>query len=72
MEYPDGALIRVWEWYGGKNGYGKGNIGLRKPAEQVAHEVMQMRPDVKPAYTVADESMWRTDSGPSEIGRAHV
>lgn len=64
VTYPEGALIRVWEWYGGKNGYGRGNVGLRMPAEQVAHEVSLMRSE-KVAYTVADESMWRTDSGPS-------
>jgi hypothetical protein len=63
--YPEGSLIRVWEWYGGKNGYGRGNVGIRMPAEQCASEIRTMRPDVKPSYTVADESMWRTDSGPS-------
>jgi hypothetical protein len=62
---PADAIVRVWEWYGGKNGYGKGNVGVRTPAEAVAANVMQMRPDIKVAYTVADESMWRTDSGPS-------
>jgi hypothetical protein len=62
---PADAIVRVWEWYGGKNGYGRGNVGVRTPAEAVAAQVMQMRPDVKVAYTVADESMWRTDSGPS-------
>lgn len=62
VSYPEGAMIRVWEWYGGLKGFGNGNVGLRKPAQDVAQRLME-RP--KANYNVADPSIWRTDSGPS-------
>jgi hypothetical protein len=62
VTYPEGAMIRVWEWYGGLKGFGFGNVGLRKAAGDVA-ATLKLRP--KCNYRVADESIWRTDSGPS-------
>ncbi len=74
VSYPEGAMIRVWEWYGGLKGFGNGNTGLRKDATTVAEELKQMRPH-KINYRVADESIWRVDSGPSvgeKFARAKV
>lgn len=56
--YPDGALIRIWEWYGGK-----GSQGLRMDAQAVASEIIRKRGKVRPGP--GDPSMWRSDSGPS-------
>lgn len=57
-------MIRVWEWYGGSKGFGNGNVGLRKDATDIASDLKVMRPH-RIDYRVADESIWRTDSGPS-------
>jgi hypothetical protein len=62
--YPEGAMIRVWEWYGGAKGFGHGNVGLRRDASDVAHDLKLQRP-YNFNYRVADESIWRVDSGPS-------
>jgi len=56
--FPDGALIRVWEWYGNE----KGNKGLRMDAEAVGSAVIQQRGKCLPGP--GDPSMWRADSGP--------
>lgn len=64
VTYPDGAIIRVWEWYGGIKGFGNGNVGLRRDAGDIGSDLRLMRPH-KVDYRVADESIYRTDSGPS-------
>jgi hypothetical protein len=64
IEYPEDCIIRVWEWYGGAKGFGNGNVGLRMDAEDVGRLLLVHRPDPVD-YGVADESIWRVDSGPS-------
>ena len=64
VSYPDGCMIRVWEWYGGAKGFGNGNVGLRRDATDIAHDLKMMRP-YRFNYRVADDAVWRTDSGPS-------
>lgn len=64
VTYPEGAMIKVWEWYGSRNGFGNGNVGLRRDASEIASDLKVMRPH-RIDYRVADESIWRTDSGPS-------
>ena len=65
VSYPSGALIMVWEYYGSE----KGNKGLRLPADQVAKHVLTNRGRV--SYDIADDSMWRTDSGTCAAERVH-
>lgn len=62
VTYPEDCMIQVWEWYGGAKGFGNGNVGLRKDAGDVGSD-LRLRGDM--AYRVADESIWRVDSGPS-------
>ncbi len=62
--YPEGALIRIWEWYGTDGG----NTGLRMDARSVGAEVIARRGKVSPGP--ADPSMWRADAGPSAAEKA--
>jgi len=74
VEYPDDCIIQVWEWYGGAKGFGNGNVGLRMDAEDVGRHLNASR-DAPVDYGVADESIWRVDSGPSvaeKFSRAKV
>ena len=64
VEYPEDCIIQVWEWYGGAKGFGNGNVGLRMDAEDVGRHLLAVR-DTPVDYGVADESIWRVDSGPS-------
>jgi hypothetical protein len=65
VTYPAGALIMVWEYYGSE----KGNKGLRMPADEVARNVLGKRGPV--SYDIADDSMWRTDSGTCAAERVY-
>jgi len=58
VSYPEGTLIRTWEWYGNT----EGNKGLRMDASVVANKVIVMRGKRLPGP--GDPSMWRADSGP--------
>jgi hypothetical protein len=60
--YPSGALIRFAEKYGWN---GKANEGQRMEAGEVAEEILKLENGRKPAYRVADPSMWKVDGGPS-------
>src|SRR5690349_766681 len=60
--YPRGALIRFDEWYGWN---GKPNEGLRMEVREVAEGIKKLEKDRKPAYRVADSSIWAVDGGPS-------
>lgn len=74
VTYPEGCMIRVWEWYGGAKGFGNGNVGLRRDASDVGADLKLMRPS-RMDYRVADESIWRVDSGPSvaeKFGKAGI
>ena len=57
--FPEGALIRVWEWYGNE----KGNKGLRMDAQAVGSKIRLQRGKCLPGP--GDPSMWRSDMGPS-------
>lgn len=57
-----GALVRYDEWYGWN---GKPNEGLRMEAPEVASGILAKEDGVKPAYRIADSSMWKVDGGPS-------
>jgi len=59
--YQRGALIRYRERYGWN---GKPNEGLRMEVAEVAQEILKVC-DRKPAYIIADPSMWKVDGGPS-------
>lgn len=59
QSYPEGALIRIWEWYGNETG----NKGLRLDGSTVASAVIRERGKVQPGP--GDPSMWRSDMGPS-------
>lgn len=59
VTYPEGALIRIWEWYGSK----KANEGLRRSPGDVASEVARLRGKALPGP--GDPTMWRADMGPS-------
>jgi hypothetical protein len=59
VAYPDGAMIRIWEWYGNS----EGNVGLRLDGEAVGHSVINQRGKVLPGP--CDPSAWRSDMGPS-------
>jgi hypothetical protein len=60
--YPRGALIRYDELYGWN---GKPNEGLRMEVREVAQEIKKLENDRKPAYRIADSSIWAVDGGPS-------
>lgn len=60
--YPKGAMIRFTEFYGWN---GKPNEGLRMEAGEVADGILKLESGKKPAYRVADPSMWKVDGGPS-------
>ncbi len=60
--YPRGAIIRYDEWYGWT---GKANEGLRMEVGEVAEGIVKRSRGRRFAYTVADPSMWKVDSGPS-------
>ena len=57
-----GAMVRYDEWYGWN---GKPNEGLRMEAPEVARGILAKEDGVKPAYRIADSSMWKVDGGPS-------
>lgn len=59
---PRGALVRFSEWYGWN---GKPNEGLRMEAGEVAEGILKLEAGHKPAYRIADPSMWKVDGGPS-------
>jgi len=61
-KYPRGALIRYDELYGWN---GKPNEGLRMEVREVAQEIKKVENDRKPAYRIADSSIWAVDGGPS-------
>jgi hypothetical protein len=63
VNYPEGAVICIWEWYGGRNGYGGGNKGLQLDASEVAKKIVRERGKV--SYTVAGRDTWNADNGPS-------
>ena len=58
VTYPEGALIRIWEWYGGY-----GSSGLRMDPRIIADKIIRERGKVRPGP--GDPSMWRADAGPS-------
>ena len=60
-DLPRGAIVRYDEWYGWT---GKPNEGLRMEVGEVAEGILK-RSEGKFAYTVADPSMWKVDTGPS-------
>lgn len=60
--YPRGAMIAFREKYGWN---GKPNEGCRMEAQEVAEEILKCEGNIKPAYRVADPSMWKVDGGPS-------
>ena len=60
--YPRGALIRYNEWYGWT---GKPNEGLRLEVEEVGSGIKAKWEGRRPAYIIADPSMWKVDGGPS-------
>ena len=59
VSYPEGALIRVWEWYGNETG----NKGLRLDPTIVASKIVLDRGKTLPGP--CDPSMGRADMGPS-------
>ena len=59
---PKGALIRFDEWYGWN---GKPNEGMRLEVAEVAEGIKAKLDGRRPAYIVADPSMWKVDGGPS-------
>lgn len=61
-QYQSGCLIRFAEKYGWNQ---KANEGLRMEAGEVAEEILKLENGRKPAYRVADPSMWKVDGGPS-------
>ena len=66
VRHPDGALIRIWEWYG--QGEKRGS-GLRMDGQQVAESIVAGRGKAKAGP--GDPSMWRSDHGPSQAERFH-
>lgn len=66
VTHPEGALIRIWEWYGSGE---KRHEGLRMDAYDVARRVISTRGRAR--VGPADPSMWRSDGGPSQAERAH-
>ena len=59
--YPEGALIRVWEWYGNETG----NKGLRMDGTAVGSQVIAQRGKCLPGPI--DPSAGRADMGPSAM-----
>lgn len=60
--FPRGALVMYREWYGCKDV----NVGLELTAEEIAQGVRdRMQRNEKLAYSVADPSVFKVDSGPS-------
>lgn len=59
--YAKNALIKFQEWYGWT---GKPNVGLKLSANLVAQGILK-RETVKPAYGVADPSIFSNNGGPS-------
>ena len=57
-----GALIRFDEWYGFT---GKPNEGLRLEVAEVADGIKEKLKGRRPAYIIADPSVWKADGGPS-------
>lgn len=57
-----GAIIRFDEWYGWT---GKPNDGLRLEVADVADGIKAKLDGRRPAYIIADPSMWKVDGGPS-------
>ena len=70
---PDGSLIRYREWYGCLRKNGRSTTkGLRMSGEEVAAGILALEePNERIDYSVADPSMWRSDSGPSAAERAY-
>jgi len=63
IEFPEGCLILVWEWYGRS----KNNEGIRMDSREVGEMIKERR---DPDLAVADESMWnRHDAGYSPAER---
>jgi hypothetical protein len=60
--YPRGSLIRFDEKYGWN---GTPNEGLRMEVREVAEEIKRLEGDRRPAYRIADSSIWDVDGGPS-------
>ena len=60
--YQKGAMLRFKEWYGYT---GKPNEGQRLEVLEVAKGILSVENDIKPAYRIADSSMWDVDGGPS-------
>lgn len=60
ITYPEGCLIRIWEWYGAED---HNNKGLRLDPALVAQKIISNRG--KCSAGPGDPSMWRADSGPS-------
>ncbi len=72
VSFPDGALIRYREWYGctKKNGLAT-TKGLRLSGTEVAEGILERQTENEVInYSVADPSMWRSDSGISQAERA--
>lgn len=59
---PRGAIVCYDEWYGWN---GKPNEGLRMEASEVAIGILAKEDGVRPAYRIADSSMWIVNGGPS-------
>lgn len=68
-----GAIVCYNEWYGYT---GKPNDGLRLEVAEVADGMKEKWGGRRPAYTVADPSMWKVDGSPSHaetmLGRGVV
>ena len=61
VTYPEGCLIRIWEWYGNE----KGNKGLRMDPKAVGETVILQRGKSLPGPI--DPSAKRADMGPSAM-----
>ena len=61
VSFPEGCLIRIWEWYGTKET--GSNVGLRMDPAAIAHDIVLKRGKVRAGP--GDPSMWRADQGPS-------
>ena len=61
VTYPEGCLIRIWEWLGCEGHIS--NKGLRLDPGAIAFEILKNRGKVSAGP--ADPSMWRSDMGPS-------
>ena len=60
--YASGAIIRFDEKYGWS---GKPNEGVRMEVREVAQEILKLEGERRPAYRIADASIWAVDGGPS-------